>query len=889
MGALAPVVSSWIPEDDLLLKNAIEAGASLESLAKGAVQFSRKFTVRELQDRWHSLLYDPVVSEEASSHMIEFERSASTLSSKFGRTGNSKDNKSFSGKRKFESVRSCYYALHKRIRNEPINSMDLSFLIAPNDSNYVEIEDEPLPGSCMLGDPISDNFGVQQTNVNMMNCSFPQILADGGTETRDRCATDGFETTMHKQDDDGGLPPEIVNIHMEIPHLLGENHFLVESGSGNEELHEPNRLPVLSLFEANDLMVKHPSTIGQINNDPDNICSEFEGNQVFNSAVVECGLPVWRTDEGLSASAISTANDNGGKDTHAGDIYQFPGDNFATTNHASVHDVDTTSKLESEMPCEQLKNSTASTEGYLVEITNTLMNDEPFFMDVDTKDAIDKSYFDGLSSLLASSPNNADRNQMPDVTEALTSETQDNLANVSCSCPGELDEVAGSFTAAGPVSCNSEVLMLSSASISNSQFPEMTNGIICCMLNTEDPEVPSNEDVLLFKQLGPMVVSSKRYTSKEASNPISASIKDFSGGQKMSEGGPVLVPRDKKDKGKFHGHSQSKGSLVMPEIGQLHPVSDCRVKCEDSAPCVAIRSDEFLSTSSAKINSINVSESTVPAALQKENSQEIILGKHLTHSSSDSLIENPTLFSNSHNSYPLVNSSAVKQEVDALEMIKDHQPSGPVLTSVDIFSPEQAADHPPYDLSELLIESDDDVPCFSDIEAMILDMDLDPDDQDLCDQEVARYQHEDAKRAIIRLEQASHSYMQRAIASHGAFAVLYGRHSKHYIKKPEILLGRTTEDFIVDIDLGREGCANKVSRRQAIIYMEGDGSFRLKNLGKCSVSINSKEVAPGQSLSLNSNCLIEIRGMPFIFETNQTCVKQYLNGVAKKGKEKKKV
>ncbi|XVF63764.1 hypothetical protein PTKIN_Ptkin09bG0113100 [Pterospermum kingtungense] len=56
----------------------------------------------ELQDRWHSLLYDPVVSVEALSHIIEFERSVSTLSSKFGRTGSSKDSKSFPGKIKSE-------------------------------------------------------------------------------------------------------------------------------------------------------------------------------------------------------------------------------------------------------------------------------------------------------------------------------------------------------------------------------------------------------------------------------------------------------------------------------------------------------------------------------------------------------------------------------------------------------------------------------------------------------------------------------------------------------------------------------------------------------------------------------------------------------------------
>ncbi|URE06734.1 FHA [Musa troglodytarum] len=72
MGALA-TLTKWIPEDDFLLKNAVEAGASLESLAKGAVCFSRRFTLRELQDRWYSLLYDSDTSAEASARMIEFE------------------------------------------------------------------------------------------------------------------------------------------------------------------------------------------------------------------------------------------------------------------------------------------------------------------------------------------------------------------------------------------------------------------------------------------------------------------------------------------------------------------------------------------------------------------------------------------------------------------------------------------------------------------------------------------------------------------------------------------------------------------------------------------------------------------------------------------------
>lgn len=43
------------------------------------------------------------------------------------------------------------------------------------------------------------------------------------------------------------------------------------------------------------------------------------------------------------------------------------------------------------------------------------------------------------------------------------------------------------------------------------------------------------------------------------------------------------------------------------------------------------------------------------------------------------------------------------------------------------------------------------------------------------------------KKAILRLEQGVHSYIQRALASRGAFAVFYGRRLKHYIKKTEVL------------------------------------------------------------------------------------------------------
>ncbi|GMI96834.1 hypothetical protein HRI_003352700 [Hibiscus trionum] len=433
MGALAPVVPSWIPEDDLLLKNAMEAGASLESLAKGTVQFSRKFTVIELQSRWDSLLCDPVISEEPASPIIEFEHSASS------RAGISNDSKILSVKRKSESVRSCYYASCKKSRNE-----DLSFQVEPNDSNSVGLEVEALPEN-----PISDHFGVQETNMNVMHCPFPQI--------------------------------------QESTHALGEYQLHVESDSGIENLHESMEFPVHSFFEDNDLMVKPSFSFDQNNNDGENICFGFEGNQVLNSPVVEYGLSTWTTDEGLSASAIPTDDGLGKTVLHEVDMYAPPAD------HVSGHIVGTDSRIEAEIPM-------VDTEGYLMEITNTLMNDEPFFLDVDAKDVIDKSFFDGLSSLLASSPDNGDLDHM---TEAMTIETRDNIAEVSCSGLTESDEVAGAFPVDGPVSCNSEVLNLSS-----------------CTLNIEDPEVPCNEDVVFPKQLCRLTVSS--IGNKEHGNLLSA-------------------------------------------------------------------------------------------------------------------------------------------------------------------------------------------------------------------------------------------------------------------------------------------------------------------------------------------------------------------------------
>ncbi|KAJ6352162.1 hypothetical protein OIU76_001386 [Salix suchowensis] len=863
MGALGPV-SPWTPEDDVLLRNSIEAGASLESLAKGAVQFSRKFTVREIQDRWYSLLYDPVVSAEAAFHMTEFERSTLTLPSKYSRAGNSKESKYFSGKRKTESVRSCYYALRKRICSEPFNSMDLSFLVAPDNNNYVGNEYEQLSQQCTLGDPVTSHIVHQESNLDIMHHAFPEIM-DGDH-------AHAFDTQFQNivQED---YPMEQDNIHEHIPHIPGE-------GLSNTEIRT---------------VVREFSQQLPLNDDIVHGCSNFDGEEVLQSPVPDRGssfhnleypsplheMPMWRMDEVISAPYIPNNLGLCDKDLHPGDTFSLldGGDikHTCSTEYDGLHE-DT--KLKMEMLTDVPQNSSNSTEDFLAELTNYLSNDEEVSgVDVDGKDFSTDPYVACLNTILLSSPNSENENHMPSVAEPESKISADCLNNHSGVCPGNLLENRGSHYSVG-VFCNSEMKFVSSTSVLD-PHPEVKDGVICCVLNTEDTEIPCSGDIVFPTDRHPRSDASfASRNSQDAAKPNSLFVKELPGNNKSGEA-PVGVHRDLDNPRQPHASSQMTRLKVMPERGLLNPVGDHVLKFEFP------RSDHrdgagFASGGSTKFISADTKMETLVPAKLKEEPTETPSVKHMNHDSADSLTERLDFVSDCF-TYPQTNVSAVKQAEDAPAGAQNHQASHMKLGSSDIGALELVVNHSISDPAEPPIQSDDDVPYFSDIEAMILDMDLEPEDQDLyCSEEVSRYQHEDMKRAIIRLEQGAHSCMQRSIASHGAFAVIYGRHSKHYIKKPEVLLGRATEDVAVDIDLGREGRANKISRQQATINFDKSGSFYLKNLGKCSLSVNDKDIAPGQSLSLSSGCLIEIRGMPFIFEINRTCVKQYLDSTAQK-------
>lgn len=93
----------WKPTDDLLLINAVLQTTDLTSVHLG-VKFSCRFTLREIKERWYSLLYDPVISKLAWQAMRQlhpeaiaaiqskalFSQSEEALLSKIGSTSQPK-------------------------------------------------------------------------------------------------------------------------------------------------------------------------------------------------------------------------------------------------------------------------------------------------------------------------------------------------------------------------------------------------------------------------------------------------------------------------------------------------------------------------------------------------------------------------------------------------------------------------------------------------------------------------------------------------------------------------------------------------------------------------------------------------------------------------------
>ncbi|KAL5702600.1 hypothetical protein ACHQM5_027799 [Ranunculus cassubicifolius] len=872
MGSLVPM-SIWIPADDLLLKNAIEAGAALEALARGAVQFSRKYTIEELQTRWYALLYDPDTSESASADMLELERSASKIPAEPNRVGDSKGNVHLE-KRKDYSVRSHYYATRKRIRAEPFSNVDVSFLDGSpfhDCMEHVKIDCEHPAGNHIIADPAVDHFDLEDTEFafrghhqHSLEGELPDGMMGGN------CLYE-FPETLNHVSDNKAIESDVRH---SFEHYDMHNNMCIPAGSnsGVQEMGPPQELPGERLFET----AKSFSEFDPVNNSCVPVCPGFGQNKSSTSHISDCNgslhqlysstvptMPVWSTMEDIcTTSALKNENLDENIKGEGASI-MCPGIDGRQVGSSAYNDLHTDSHLE-ERTCDGvLKDSTVISEGNYVEMSISLLNfqNEGLYMDEDDgKDMIDRSCLDRLSSILLSSPT--------DVHQPSTAEVSSMAKDLGLILPEELgtmdDRLESSYT-----TCDPNPIMPLSTSGPNPHSPERQNGVICCMLNTEDPDIPCNDDDFVpVKVLPPIDSSTLQHNLEEDGSSLPPPTMDFplnvvdskqalnhiKDEEFLTE--PQFLPE------MFSNNPLSCGmtselpegvALNMPsmhigsaegEPSQLTPYPDCSELKDDNATdelgrfCTFDNAMDFLLDSTGYCSEHNEND---PQNIITEYEQELNLPGEMQNqlSAEHGSFEMPF-------SEPLVNPSTLDQEVWSLE-------------------------------------EDNDVPHFSDIEALIFDMDLGQCDQDSY-AEVARYQQEQARRAILRLEQGAQSYMQRAIASHKAFAVLYGRHLKHYIRKREVSLGRVTDDNSVDIDLTKERRVHSsISRLQAVIKMEEDGTFSFSNMGKfLLVIVNGKEVPNKHKIKLESSSLIEIGSLSFIFEANQKVVKQYLARFGKK-------
>ncbi|KAG8383395.1 hypothetical protein BUALT_Bualt04G0008000 [Buddleja alternifolia] len=720
MATPPPLPIQWIPEDDLLLKNAVEAGASLEALAKGAVQFSRRFTFRELRDRWHSLLYDPDISAQASAAIFELEISGINPASKLIRSDNTlTGNKEISKKRKSESIRKKYYAMRKKFRSEFFNNTDLGFF----ESNPHEFSGNGADFQ-KQDHGMSDHLGLQEEDLDILRHAFPETIMDIALASDRTVGNYGYGENVSKP--------------------------LTEGGNNMLEVDVENRKSPVFLKNSSINETPHSSSVG------------FEGRQQFNSP-----------------------NSDGFASLFASD------DMFQDTARVSGD------MLRDDVECKENRSVVYTSEFADPDSLLNLSNDEEILLtDVDEKNADNKSCpHNKINSVLLQDSRKDD---------------QDNdVAKIHGNQQKNLEQVVNE----------------PSKPIANSDIAEISGEGIICTLNTEDPEIPCNDDIFLL--IHPSTSFGSSSTQRDATVSVDASAAAH---EKDNEKAVNLLTKPKDS----------------TKVGmELH---SAKMEMHDSRP-----------------------QTMLPGFANKPFGDS---GK------GKSFYAIPKILGN----------RLVQKEVGVSKVANGPTAATGIIRLPEGGSGRLALQEPAVESSESDQEEshiDDDVPYFSDVEAMILEMDLDPYDQDShVIKQVSSYQYDDTKRTIIRLEEGARSFLHRAMTSQNALAILYGRHIRHYITKPEILLGRSTDDFDVDIDLRKEGRANKISRRQAIIKMEADGSFFLKNLGKSSVSVNGTTVATGQLLNLSSGCLIEIKGMSFVFEINQEYVRKNLGNFCLKNKGK---
>ncbi|KAL5209931.1 hypothetical protein ABZP36_005554 [Zizania latifolia] len=857
MGALATSASSpiWLVEDDILLKNAVETGASLESLAKGAVCFSRKFTLKEIQDHWNSMLYDPEISTQTSARMVEYEHDLSSSNpAKAHKLFNSKAKDFSFQKRKIDSVRSQYHAMRKRICNEPCNTADLGFLVDP--CSCIE-----SGGECVCGGLLKHSQGPHvhvvhnmEPGVSTMSCSGQQDGNYNGGQTMYLGMNGHSFHTKHGETDssmvkDGGIANSVPYGYPDVGQMY-EQHAYTQK---DPETSEGNNVSLKGITDFQGSM--QFQKLGS-NNQCGNEVTESKTPVIIDHSGVElehAHFPGNNSAKMQGPVSLQVIGQTEGSQTPVGAIWTEVEERGTYTL-----DDDREIKASNSDPlalqpnldggiCTSGLDHTAIPEGDFM--------DFPYFSNSEDLDLLNGENF-------LNSPHETNQEGLddPDHVNNLLHSDETNI----CYDQVDPDHVKHNVDVSGIISVPTSLEV---------PYP---GRYAECVLNTEDPEIPCNDDVILPGESSLQCPAANFDQNSEHNNCLVSLATSPSNVEHSNMSDKALIKMEDMAKPSSQPMNLSPHTSEQKECSAAHNKGCVLLGAK---PSEGPSTTGILVRSSIDTNDANTCASDLPS-----------ISAVLFCEASPCRLEHHNNFDNTPN-FPLPNSVEVPDHVNY--NLHGNQPELGNGVPLQNCMPSHALPNlglqdrmttvPASTQVEECSDNENDVPNYYDLEALILDQDLIPWDQDseLIHPEVSRFQHPESRKSLIRLEQGARSYMNRAIMSQGAFAVIYGLHLKYYMKDPEVTLGRETEDIKVDIDLGKEGKANKISRRQAIIKMDEAGSFHIRNIGKCSIFVNSKEVPSCKRINISSDSLIEIKDMRFIFHANQDAVRQYITRTPK--------
>ncbi|KAL3098721.1 hypothetical protein niasHT_024475 [Heterodera trifolii] len=114
--------------------------------------------------------------------------------------------------------------------------------------------------------------------------------------------------------------------------------------------------------------------------------------------------------------------------------------------------------------------------------------------------------------------------------------------------------------------------------------------------------------------------------------------------------------------------------------------------------------------------------------------------------------------------------------------------------------------------------------------------------------------------------------------SPNSMGILFGRTTTYDIRDDKVLIGRSTRNHAVPVDLSLDGPIAHVSRKQAFLKMTENGECVIRNLGRRPIYINGVPLLENEAMVLPQNSIIEISQIKLKFIKNEHYQKELVQG-----------